>query len=221
MPEQIQGDLLQAVKDAQTAAGIRERTRKAKKWLFNNVRELVKNNYSYDNRTNLLNQGDSISRNSRRFVGKMYMFLYDPKLKQQLPYYDRFPLIFILEIYKDGFLGINLHYLPPIMRLKLFNRLLHIANNRSFDETTRLKLSYETIKNFSKYRYAIPCIKRYLTSHIRSRMRCVPGDDWVIALFLPTESFKKKSMEVVWNDSRKIIAKQRSTAKSFWRRIFG
>ena len=28
------------------------------------------------------------------FIGRMYLFNYDPKYKKELPYYDRFPLIF-------------------------------------------------------------------------------------------------------------------------------
>ena len=45
--------------------------------------------------------------------GGMFLFFYNPKLKDKLPYYDRFPLVIPLERYADGFLGINLHYLPP------------------------------------------------------------------------------------------------------------
>ena len=52
-------------------------------------------------------------------IGKMYMFLYDPKHKDTLPYYDSFPLIFPIEFYGDSFLGINLHYLPPVMRARM------------------------------------------------------------------------------------------------------
>ena len=46
------------------------------------------------------------------FYGRLNMFFYDPKFKKTLPYYDTFPLVLPLEPYSDGFLGINLHYLP-------------------------------------------------------------------------------------------------------------
>jgi len=51
-------------------------------------------------------------RNNNPFFGRLNMFFYDPKFKKTLPYYDTFPLVLPLERYDDGFLGINLHYLP-------------------------------------------------------------------------------------------------------------
>ena len=53
------------------------------------------------------------------FYGKLNMFIYDPKWKKKLPYYDTFPLVLPLETYPDGFLGINMHYLPIPLRIKL------------------------------------------------------------------------------------------------------
>ena len=53
--------------------------------------------------------------------GYMYAFKYDPKTKNDLPYYDTFPLIFPVRMDSDGFLGINFHYLPPVLRAKLMN----------------------------------------------------------------------------------------------------
>ena len=44
--------------------------------------------------------------------GSMMLFNYDPKLKRDLPYYDTFPLIFVVGPAKDGFHGLNMHYLP-------------------------------------------------------------------------------------------------------------
>ena len=45
---------------------------------------------------------------TRPFFGRLNMFIYDPKLKKKLPYYDTFPLVLPLENYNDGFLGIKL-----------------------------------------------------------------------------------------------------------------
>ena len=49
------------------------------------------------------------------------------KLKNKLPYYDRFPLTLPIEQYSDGFLGINLHYLSILMRIRLLDRLMIIV----------------------------------------------------------------------------------------------
>ena len=54
--------------------------------------------------------------------GRMNMFFYDPKGRKTLPYYDTFPLVLPIESYPDGFLGINFHYLPIPLRLKLLGK---------------------------------------------------------------------------------------------------
>ena len=59
-------------------------------------------------------------------VGSMYMFEYEPKTKD-LEYFDRFPLTIIVDPLPDGFSGINLHYLRPMLRAALLDlSLIHI-----------------------------------------------------------------------------------------------
>ncbi len=137
-------------------------------------------------------------------IGDMMMFVYDPKLKKELPYYDTFPLIFPIKKVKGGFHGINMHYLPYRHRALLFDALLSTQlNNTKFDETTRMKLSYDVLKSAAKYKYFRPCYKHYLDKHVQSRFIWIPPNEWDFALFLPTERFKKKSKEEVWNDSKR------------------
>ena len=73
-------------------------------------------------------------RKSVPFYGRLNMFVYDPKHKKTLPYYDTFPLVLPIEKYPDGFLGCNLHYLPIPLRIKLLDRLVDFSNNTKFDE---------------------------------------------------------------------------------------
>ena len=40
-------------------------------------------------------------------IGKLYFFAYDPKWKDKLSKYDKFPMVFPIELYGDGFLGLN------------------------------------------------------------------------------------------------------------------
>ena len=84
---------------------------------------------------------------TRPFFGRLNMFFYDPKLKKTLPYYDRVPLVLPLENYNDGFLGINFHYLPIPLRIKLLDRVVDFSNNTKFDESTRLNVSYNNLKS--------------------------------------------------------------------------
>ena len=84
-------------------------------------------------------------RRSSPFFGRLNMFFYDPKFKKKLPYYDTFPLVLPLETYNDGFLGVNLHYLPIPLRIKLLDRLVDYSNNTAFDESTRLVVDYSRL----------------------------------------------------------------------------
>lgn len=138
-------------------------------------------------------------------IGDMMMFVYDPKTKKDLPYYDTFPLIFPIKKVKDGFHGINLHYLPPRHRALLMDALLKGGNlnNTNMDETTRMKLNYQVLKNASEYKYFRPCYKHYLTKHVQSRFIWIHPEEWQFTLFLPTERFKKATKEKVWEDSKR------------------
>jgi len=145
-------------------------------------------------------------RAKQRFeLGNMYMFNYDPKHKATLPYYDRFPLIFPINRAKGGFMGINMHYLPPVLRAKLMDALYETSNNKYYDETTKLKLSYQTLAGATKFKEFKPCIKHYLTGQLRSRLIYISPTEWDVALFLPTARFVGATQAQVFKDSRKII----------------
>ncbi len=131
-------------------------------------------------------------------IGSMFFFMYDPKTKATLEHYDRFPLIFPIERYKDGFLGINLHYLPYKQRAMLMDALYTISTDNRYDNKTKLTISYQILKNASKFKWFLPCVKRYLTSHVRSRFIAVHPTEWDIALFLPLAIFEKQSQTEVW-----------------------
>ena len=137
----------------------------------------------------------------QQLIGEMYFFVYDPKHKKTLPYYDKFPLIFPIETYSDGFLGLNLHYLDIRNRMILLDTLAELRNNEKYDHTTRLKLSYDAVKGMSNL--VKPCVKRYLYSHVRSKFIRVDASEWDIAIFLPVQSFSKAQDFQVWKDSRK------------------
>ena len=79
-------------------------------------------------------------------IGRMLMFQYDPKGKKTLPYYDKFPLIFMVEQYNDGFLGINLHYLPPMYRARLMDALYSVEMNDRQRQSKKIKINYQIIK---------------------------------------------------------------------------
>jgi hypothetical protein len=131
----------------------------------------------------------------------MYCYQYDPKYAKKLPYYDEFPLIFMVERISGGFVGINLHYVSPRNRIVVMNALSEIASNKRYDSTTRLRLSYNVLKGLSKYNVIKPCLKKYLFTHVRSKFVKIEANEWDIALFLPVQKFKKAAASKVWSDS--------------------
>ena len=137
--------------------------------------------------------------------GRMYLVFYDPKHKKTLPYYDTFPLIIPIERYKDGILGLNLHYLPPILRAKILDALYDTLNNDRFDEKTKMAVSYDIVRSASNLKEAAPCVKRYLGKHFRSRFIRIPSEQWTMATFLPVETFQKATRQQVWSDSKRTI----------------
>ena len=150
-------------------------------WYRNRIKEL-----GTPSQSQLIRDGKITGRVN---FGALNMFIYDPKLKNKLPYYDTFPLVLPIEKYRDGFLGINFHYLPYALRAQLLSRLDPNAN-------------YSALK---KVRLIKPTLKRYLNSNVRSRFRKLEEEDFMTAIMLPVQRFKKSSASKVWSDSRKVI----------------
>lgn len=137
--------------------------------------------------------------------GRMFTYLYNPKHKDTLPYYDRFPLVIMVGPAYKGFYGMNLHYLPLVLRIKFLDSLMSVTNNNKFDESTKFRINYGMLSRFSKLRYFKPCYKHYLTNHIQSRVKFVEATEWEVAAFLPTAKFRKASAGAVHADSRRLI----------------
>ena len=140
-------------------------------------------------------------------VGRMYMFFYDPKTKETLPYYDRFPMIFVIDKVPGGFHGLNLHYLPPTYRARLMDALYSVSKTDTARDSEKLQMSYNLLKSASRFNYFKPCYKHYLNGHVRSRMLYVPAEEWDIALMLPTQRFRKAGTSKIWKESRQKIRK--------------
>jgi hypothetical protein len=155
-------------------AGIRKGTEEARKFFASKLKEVKS-----VNRKDLLKDPNFKVR-ARPLTGRLFIYFYDPKYKKTLPYYDRFPLTFMVEKAEGGFYGLNLH-------------------------NTRLKLSYELLKKTGKLKFFKPCFKHYLSEHVRSKIVEIPASEWESILFLPTEYFTKKNKSAVWADSRSSI----------------
>jgi hypothetical protein len=145
---------------------------------------------------------------NRAQPGFFYFYVYDPKWKDELPYYDKFPFVLVLHTSKDRFLGLNFHYLDYKSRARLFDLMYQFRDGRPSRPTVRdirmrLRVSYLLLKASSKYKAFKPCIKEYLIGHVRTPLMKVGAKEWDIALFLPVEQFEKKTKQFVWKESRK------------------
>ena len=187
--------LIDRIKTSLAKEGLLPRTNAARTWLRSKVKDLKPNPMTI--------MKDNQRLKNKSMIGRMYFYYYDPKTKDTLPYYDKFPLVIPIEQYPDGFLGLNLHYISPKQRIILLDKLSSILTDHNYDENTRLRISYAYLSKASKIFEATPCIKRYLFGHVQSRFLEITADEWDIAALLPVESFAKASKEEVWNESRK------------------
>ena len=182
-------------------AGITPRTKEAQDWFrkkAQTMRGVRRQDLLQDEQVTLVNRQNPL-------IGSMNMFFYDPKTKDTLPYYDRFPLAIIVKPAPGGFYGLNLHYLPNVLRAKFLDALLEIQSNNKYDESTRFNVTYKILQSSSRLKYFKPCFKHYLTKHVKSRLARVHAPEWEIATFLPTAVFEKANKSTVYADSRKNI----------------
>lgn len=184
--------------EKESPAQLQRRSKESLTWFRNRVRRIRTNSEQFYKQSDL--------QKSRRFLeGRMFTFFYDPKTKDKLPYYDTFPCVMIVETYGSGFLGLNVHYLPPRIRIRFLEKLFEYTNNEEFDETTRLRITWNLLSSVTKLRASRAAVKRYLYSHVEGSALLVEPKYWDIVSFLPTASFKGASMVDVYRDTRNKI----------------
>lgn len=101
---------------------------------------------------------------SKKYIlpGQIALFGYqEPKFKEELEYYDRFPLVIMLGITrtKDNVIreiGLNLHYYPPHTRARILERTYEIFKpyfDKYFNEASNkpnMFISYRKLKAIMK-----------------------------------------------------------------------
>lgn len=158
-------------------------------WYIERIKEL-----SDIKPVNLLRQKSAFV--NKPVKGEIYCFVYDPKHKETLPYYDTFPLVLPLSATRESFLGLNFHYISPKDRFFLLDAIK--KNGRGIH---RLNISWEIVASFAGTKNAEPCLKRYLFSHMKTPLRRIRAEDIPTALLLPVERFVKASKQSVWRKS--------------------
>ena len=152
--------------------------------------------------------------------GMMNMFLYKPLWAENLKYYDMFPLVLPFKFYRNGFCGVNFHYLSIPMRVNLLERLSEFEEEHELyglDEHnsrgTRSDVLAVTWQKIKGIRGVKPTVHRYLNKYVYTNFLKIELDEMVAAVLLPVERFytgdiwsdKKDWVEPrdVWRDSRR------------------
>ena len=133
----------------------------------------------------------------RNFVveGHLYMFEYKAKMRW-LPYYDRFPLVYVIKSNKQEFWGANLHYMSPKKRLLATQKL-------------------------TKGRIDIPkiCFHKYIHNHVEGLYLDLASVEWDTAILLPTEDFVKNMNGVLFPIDKQTVWEE--TDEKFYDKITG
>jgi len=141
--------------------------------------------------------------------GKMYMYLYDAKHAETLPYFDQFPLMIPFSRTAETITGLNFHYLNYKIRFFLLKNLMDFATDKKLDEKTKLRFSWDLIRGASKFAPAKAAVHTYRFDCVQTQFLEIPPEQWYTAMLMPVEKFVKGkeqyrfNKEMVWRDSIK------------------
>ena len=116
----VEESYLDKLKDAIKTNQVAAKARAAGNW-FRSIVNRTRGAFSDETPQKILSRSEQLE--TRSVLGKMYFYSYNPKWRDKLPWYDTFPLVFPIERYPDGFLGLNFHYLAPKHRAILMDQL--------------------------------------------------------------------------------------------------
>ena len=195
---EVQESFLSKVSDAVRSGTVGKEVKRSAQWFQDKIKGLkgtVKNRFSSTNAAKFYRESEKINDavfKRRVSLGDMFCYYYNPKYRKTLPYYDMFPMIMLLSAEKETFLGINFHYLRPKWRAILLDRV-----------SAKIGGGLPKWSKLRQIRQIAPTIKRYRFDHIMKKVIPIEEDEQEIAIFLPTEKFKKTGKANVWSDSER------------------
>ena len=144
--------------------------------------------------------------------GTLNMFIYSPKHKDTLPYYDTFPLVLPIGPAAGGFMGLNFHYLPIQMRIRLLDKIVDGGDGLSATPSGSLNVAAQSGKNprlitdysqLKRIPMAKAIVKHYLTGYVKSDFRAITSEELIVAALLPVQRFQKGSAQAAYLDTAK------------------
>ena len=196
---EVQESFLSKVSNAIKTGTVGQEVRRSAQWFQDKIKGLkggLRNQFSSTNAAKFYREAETKVNPTvlkrRAELGDLFCYYYNPKYRATLPYYDMFPMIMLLSAEKDTFLGINFHYLRPKWRAVLLDRV-----------SAKLGSGLPRWSKLRQIRQIAPTIKRYRFDHIMRRVVPIEENEQEIAIFLPTERFKKSAKAKVWADSER------------------
>tara|TARA_B100000408_G_scaffold83675_1_gene63962 strand:+ start:352 stop:954 length:603 start_codon:yes stop_codon:yes gene_type:complete len=195
----VQESFLSRVSDAVRSGTVGKEVKRSAKWFQDKIKGLkgdLRNRFSSTNAAKFYREAETkiqpavLKRRAER--GDLFCYYYNPKYKAVLPYYDMFPMIMLLKAEKETFLGINFHYLRPKWRAILLDRA-----------TAKIGAGLPRWSKLRQIKQIAPTIKRYRYDHIMRKIVPIEKDEQEIAIFLPTERFRKSGKAKVWSESER------------------
>ena len=196
---EVQESFLSKVSDAIKTGTVGQEVRRSAQWFQDKIKGLkgeMKNRFSSTNAAKFYREADNKVEKAvlkrRVELGDLFCYYYNPKYRATLPYYDMFPMIMLLSAEKETFLGINFHYLRPKWRAILLDRV-----------SAKIGGGLPKWSKLRQIRQIAPTIKRYRYDHIMRKVVPIKEDEQEIAIFLPTERFRKAGKSKVWAESER------------------
>jgi len=131
--------------------------------------------------------------------GLFYMFNYEAKgfKEKTLPFYDQFPLIFLLKVDSKGFLGINWHWISPHSRARLLIKLITKHPKTFFNDSRMIPIDYKRWLadiGANNVRFQKVAIRRYRFDALKKlrglKVLRIPNLDMLDAIRFTTPIFK-------------------------------
>lgn len=118
--------------------------------------------------------------------GNLIFTSYNAKYKENT--YDKTPLILILRKGTRHTLGLNFHWIPLRMRLKLIKTILKL-NKQNIKNNKPLEFSYKELKPMLKGLGYAPCIRLYINKRLGHTGVIIKPERLIQVARLKTESF--------------------------------
>lgn len=183
------------LRQVRTAMQVKKKTLAAIEWYTGKVQSTVPKKI----RVNLLMYG---RRAVQSYVpGQMILFRYQAKGFDEgtLSYFDAAPIVIILGENKHGnLLGLNLHYLPPPVRLRVLGLLMKPINAKKLRHDTKLRVTYQAVQSIAALAPLQYAIHSYIPNRMAGKVVRVQPAEWHHAAAMPVAQFIGKSARGVW-----------------------